>query len=166
MSTIYEQDYFTWTQEQAAYLHQGRFDLLDLEHLAEEVADLGKSEQRELAHRLAVLIGHLLKLQVQVDRTRTNEKSWRSTVRAQRDQLSKLLRQNPGLKNPTHLADMLDTGWQDGRDLAIRETGLDPDLFPEDNPYHLDQLLDPDTLGLNLTEPHQRTKGLAGLARQ
>lgn len=144
MPTTYEQDFFTWTQEQAAFLAQGHVEMLDLEHLAEEVADMGKSEQRELASRLAVLMGHLLKLQVQTDRTRTNEKSWRNTIKTQRDQLSKLLRQNPGLKNPIHLDDAVDTGWRDGLDLAIRETGLDPDLFPNDNPYHLEQLLDPD----------------------
>jgi hypothetical protein len=56
MSTAYHEDFFTWTQEQAAYLKQGRFDLLDLEHLAEEVIDMGKSEQRELAHRLRSFI--------------------------------------------------------------------------------------------------------------
>ncbi|MBK1704297.1 DUF29 family protein [Halochromatium glycolicum] len=44
MSTGYEEDFFTWTQEQATYLRQGRLDLLDLEHLAEEVGDMGKSE--------------------------------------------------------------------------------------------------------------------------
>jgi hypothetical protein len=75
MSTAYHEDFFTWTQEQAAYLKQGRFDLLDLEHLAEEVIDMGKSEQRELAHRFTILIGHLLKLQIQTDRTPTNEKA-------------------------------------------------------------------------------------------
>lgn len=144
MSTSYEQDFFTWTQEQAVYLKEGRFDLLDLEHLAEEVADMGKSEQRELAHRLAVLIAHLLKLQVQLDRTPTNEKSWRNTVKAQRRSLSRHLDQNPGLKNPVQMVKALETGWDDGRDLAIRETGLDPDLFPNDNPYRLEQLLDPD----------------------
>lgn len=38
----------------------------------------------------------------------------------------------------------LETTWGDGRDLAIRETGLDPDLFPEDNPFSAEHLLDPD----------------------
>jgi hypothetical protein len=143
MSTAYDQDFFTWTQEQAAYLKQGRFERLDLEHLADEVADMGKSEQRELAHRLAVLIGHLLKLQIQVNRTRTNEKSWRNTIETQRRSLARHLEQNPGLKNPAQMAKALESGWDDGRDLAIRETGLDPDLFPVDNPYRVEQLLDP-----------------------
>ncbi len=52
--------------------------------MAEEIEDMGKSERREFANRLAVLIGHLLKLQYQIDRTRTNEKSWKNTINTQR----------------------------------------------------------------------------------
>lgn len=141
-TTAYEQDFFTWTQEQAAFLAQGRVEMLDLKHLAEEVADMGKSEQRELSHRLAVLIGHVLKLQVQLNRTPTNEKSWRTTITTQRRALRRHLRQNPGLKNPIQMTQALESAWDDGLDLAIRETGLDPDLFPENNPYTLEQLFD------------------------
>jgi len=62
MQTIrYEQDVVAWANEQARLLRAKRFDLLDLEHLAEEIEDVGKSEQRELANRMAVLLGHLLK---------------------------------------------------------------------------------------------------------
>ena len=45
------------TNEQAALLRAGKLDQLDLEHIAEEIEDVGKSEQRELAHRMAVLGG-------------------------------------------------------------------------------------------------------------
>ncbi|NEX19013.1 DUF29 domain-containing protein [Thiorhodococcus mannitoliphagus] len=144
MTTTYEQDFFTWTQEQATYLKQGRLELLDLEHLAEEVADMGRSERRELASRLAVIITHLLKLQVQTQRTSANEKSWRRSIIEQRRAVSSHLSENAGLKNPLQSASAFDTAWVDGLSVALRETGLDPDLFPEDNPYRLEQLLDPD----------------------
>ncbi|AFL74048.1 hypothetical protein [Thiocystis violascens] len=41
----------------------------------------------------------------------------------------------------------LASAWDDGRDLAIRETGLDPDpdRFPEDILYRLEQSFDPDS---------------------
>jgi len=42
-------------------LLHGQFHLLDLEHIAEEIEDVGKSEQRELATRMAILGCHLLK---------------------------------------------------------------------------------------------------------
>ncbi|HMU88364.1 MAG TPA: DUF29 family protein [Agitococcus sp.] len=48
MSVAYEKDIVAWANEQASFIRAGRFDLLDLEHIAEEIVDVGKSEQREL----------------------------------------------------------------------------------------------------------------------
>ena len=56
---IYDEDIIAWSREQARQLRAGRFDLLDIEHLAEEIEDVGRSEQRELASRMAVLLAHL-----------------------------------------------------------------------------------------------------------
>lgn len=55
----YDQDVIAWANEQARLLRAGQFDRLDIEHLAEEIEDVGKSEQRELASRMAVLLAHL-----------------------------------------------------------------------------------------------------------
>lgn len=140
--TTYDDDFYTWTQETAALLRSGRFECIDMAHLAEAVEDMGKSEIREYVSRLAVIIGHLLKLIVQVERTPSNEKSWSVTVKAQRRQLASHLSENPGLKNPVIMNKALTNGWDDGFVLAIRETGLDPDLFPEACPFTMEQLLD------------------------
>ena len=51
MSTAYKTDVIAWANEQAAFIRAGRFDLLDLENIAEEIEDVGKSEQRELESR-------------------------------------------------------------------------------------------------------------------
>lgn len=142
--TAYEADYYTWTQEQARFLAERQFERLDIAHLAEEVADMGRPETREFASRLAVIVAHLLKLSVQTDRTPSNERSWQTSVATQRDSLARLLTRNPGLKYPAIFEDVLADAWGDGRLLAIRDTGLDPLLFPETNPFTLDQLLDPD----------------------
>jgi hypothetical protein len=50
----YEDDVVAWANEQARLLRAGRFDLLDIQHIAEEIEDVGKSEQRELATRADV----------------------------------------------------------------------------------------------------------------
>lgn len=42
----YEHDINAWANEQARLLRAGRFDLLDVEHIAGEIEDVGKSEQR------------------------------------------------------------------------------------------------------------------------
>ena len=60
MSTTYETDIVAWANEQAALLRAGKLSQLDIEHIADEVEDVGKSEQRELASRLAILLAHLL----------------------------------------------------------------------------------------------------------
>jgi len=49
VKTSYETDVVVWANEQAALLRSGRFDQLDLTHIAEEIEDVGKSEQRKLA---------------------------------------------------------------------------------------------------------------------
>lgn len=97
MSTIsYESDIVAWANEQARLLRNKQFDLLDIEHLAEEIADVGKSEQRELANRMAMLLCHLIKWQYQLARQGT---SWQLTIKTQRERIKRRLRQTPSLKN-------------------------------------------------------------------
>ena len=63
MGIAYEKDIVAWANEQASFIRAGRFELLDLEHIAEEIEDVGKSEQRELENRMAILWVHLNKRQ-------------------------------------------------------------------------------------------------------
>ena len=81
MGIAYEKDIVAWANEQASFIRAGRFDLLDIEHLAEEIEDVGKSEQRELASRMALLLSHLLKWQFQSGRRGA---SWQRTIKEQR----------------------------------------------------------------------------------
>jgi len=53
----YDNDVMAWANEQARLLRAGCLDALDIEHIADEIEDVGKSEQRELASRMAVLAG-------------------------------------------------------------------------------------------------------------
>ncbi|WP_408529742.1 DUF29 family protein [Paraburkholderia nemoris] len=40
--TFCDEDVFAWAVEQARFLREGRFDLLDIEHIADEIEDVGK----------------------------------------------------------------------------------------------------------------------------
>ena len=62
-SDLYEQDFYVWAREQATLLRAGRYDELDLEHLTEEVEDLGGSFYRSVRSRVRTIIEHLLKLE-------------------------------------------------------------------------------------------------------
>lgn len=44
MTALYQQDILAWARQQATLLRAGRFSELDIEHLAEEIEDVGKSE--------------------------------------------------------------------------------------------------------------------------
>lgn len=103
---------------------------------------MGKSNIRELQNRLTILLGHLLKWHFQVTRTPMNEESWRLTIEEQRDRLRNHLCDNPGLKNPEIIDTAYGRAWRDGRRLALRETQLDAEAFPTDNPYTVEQALD------------------------
>lgn len=75
--TRYETDVVAWSNEQAELLRSGKFSEIDGKNIAEEIADVGKSEQRELASRMAVLIAHLLKWKYQPERRGS---SWEKTI--------------------------------------------------------------------------------------
>jgi hypothetical protein len=56
----YDEDVYAWVFEQARFLREGRFDLLDVEHLADEIESVAKEEVRELIERMSVLLSRLL----------------------------------------------------------------------------------------------------------
>jgi Domain of unknown function DUF29 len=57
----YDTDFYTWTQTQAAALRAKNWAALDLEHLAEEIESLGRSERYAIESQLERLLLHLLK---------------------------------------------------------------------------------------------------------
>ncbi|MDO4233034.1 MAG: DUF29 domain-containing protein, partial [Lautropia sp.] len=136
------QDIVAWANQQAAYIREGRFELLDLEHIADEIEDVGKSEQRELISRMAVLLAHLLKWQYQPGRRGA---SWQVTIKNQRDSIERRLRKTPSLKTVLVDTDWWADAWGDAIELADRETGL-ANQFPESCPWSIDQIMDKDWL--------------------
>ena len=55
---------------------------------------MGKSQHRELSSRLEILLMHLLKCLSQPTMTSS---SWLGTIREQRSEINRLLKQSPGL---------------------------------------------------------------------
>jgi hypothetical protein len=120
----HDSDFYTWTQEQAALLRQGRWNEADIVSLIEELNSIGASEKWELENRLAVLIAHLLKWKHQPKR-RGN--SWRFTIEAQRQDARDVLSDNPGFK--PIVAEALMRAYRKGKALAVTETRLAPKNF-------------------------------------
>ena len=141
-ANIYDRDFAEWTARNATLLRQRRFDEADVEHVAEEIEDMGKRDRREVSNRLKVLIAHLLKWATQPDRR--DGSTWSATIGEQRSELDEIFEQSPSLRG---YADQ-DMARIYGRavKLAARETGLEPSVFPQEFPYTLDRLLDLDYL--------------------
>lgn len=137
MSTTYETDIVAWANEQAALLRAGKLSQLDIEHIADEVEDVGKSEQRELASRMAILLAHLLKWQFQ---SAARGVSWRVTIKVQREAVARRLEKTPSLRRSLENADWIQDVWSDAVEQATRETGLGG--FPETCPWTADRIVD------------------------
>jgi hypothetical protein len=63
--TLYDEDFYAWTQQQAALLRRlpPAGNELDLEHIAEEIEDLGRSDLRAARSPCQHIIEHFLKLE-------------------------------------------------------------------------------------------------------
>jgi hypothetical protein len=135
--SLYESDFYAWTIEQASLLRKHQWSQLDLLNLIEEIESLGKQQRQELRNRLSVLIGHLLKWEYQSQR---RSRSWLATIRVQRRDTLRLLKENPSLKS--YLEDVVSEAYENGRDLAMGETDLPEQTFPKKCPYSLTEILD------------------------
>ena len=135
-TSLYQQDFYGWTQWQGQSLAQQEVSELDWQNLKEEIQALGRQEYRELVSRLTVLLGHLLKWQYQSEK---RSRSWFLTIREQRRAINRHLLRNPSLKS--RIVEALEDGFEAGVDLALRETDLPLRIFPENCPYEFEELI-------------------------
>lgn len=128
----YDRDISAWASEQARLLRAKRFDLLDVEHIADEIDAVGKSEQRELASGMAALFSNLLQWAHQKnDRGASREKA----ITAQRKEIAYVLDGAPSLMSKLQEPRWLDMVWTRAVAQAVSETGLD--CFPEECPWSI-----------------------------
>lgn len=136
MKTSYDNDVVAWAKEQAALLRAGNLKEIDVLNIAEEIEDVGKSVQHELASRLAVLLAHLLKWKFQ---QRLHGNSWKRTIREQRRGIVRCLRSSPSLKHTLSNRAWLDGVWSEATQQAEQQTRL---TFPDAWIWSFSQVMD------------------------
>jgi hypothetical protein len=109
---------------------------IDALKLVEGIESMGRRDRHELASRLTILVAHLLKWQAQPERRST---SWSATIREQRRQIARKLRDAPSLR-PV-LDDLLPRIYADARDNAAAETGISEARFPPNCALTPDEVL-------------------------
>lgn len=93
---LYDDDFFEWTRRNADLLRQGHLAEADLEHIAEEIEDMGKRDQRAAINHTVVLLIHLLKWKFQPER---RSDSWTESIVRERLYLESLFDQSASLRN-------------------------------------------------------------------
>jgi len=138
-SGLYVQDLYAWSKAQVDLLRAGRFAELDLEHVIEEIEDVGGALKRSVRNRIRTIIEHLLKLEHSP--AKEPRAGWRATVRTQRVRLRDVLTPTLRREVASELAEL----YGDARGLAdgtLRDHGehAAADALPETCPYSLDQI--------------------------
>jgi hypothetical protein len=97
-SALYDQDFFLWTQQQAAALRRAKDSNLplDWENLAEEIESLGKSDRRQLRSDIRRILRHLFKLEA--SSASEPRAGWRSSINEGRVEIEDVLRDSPSLR--------------------------------------------------------------------
>jgi hypothetical protein len=139
----YDDDFFAWTQHQAAVLREIAVadNRLDRENVAEEIESLGRDQRDAVRSQVHRIIEHLLKLQYSP--AAQPRLGWmRSIADARRilgDKLSATLRRDI----EAHLVELYDDARYQA-ELALQEYGEveAAKRFPPECPYTLDKILE------------------------
>ena len=140
-ANLHETDLYAWTRQQLQLLKSGQLSALDVSNLIDEVDDIGGSIRNQLESRLEVLLMHLLKSQYQPN---FRGRSWQLTIKEQRRKIERLIRKNPSLQHTLDLA--LADAYGDAIIVAAKETGMAENIFPEECPYSIQQIIYSDYL--------------------
>lgn len=150
--TVYEEDFYSWTRQQADALRRAaelRVNLpIDWELVAEEIESMGPEQAFALESALTRALEHLLKQEFSpATDPRTG---WQDEVLNHRLEVEKRLRWNAGPKS--QLPALFAEAWTDARRLAVRKLardGLTDADLPAGCPYTMDQVRDPDWWPVN-----------------
>jgi len=136
MKTLYETDIVLWLEEQVKLLRDRKFEELDMDHLLEEIEDLGN--QRDTIERLwALTMMHMLKWKYQPDR-RCN--SWKSSIKGHAKHAARRFFKTP--TNKRHVEEFFQDAYEEAKLEAANETFLDLSSFPIECEWSYQQLLD------------------------
>lgn len=136
MNTLYDQDFYLWTQKMSELIKNRQFDAVDWENIVEEIETLGRSEKRAVKSHLVILLLHLLKWQYQPE---YRCRSWSASTNNARRQLQKLLKENPSLATD-FLVESVPVAYEEAREKASEETTIYLENFPIECPYSIEEI--------------------------
>ncbi len=107
--TLYDHDFALWLEETANQLKMRDINNLDWDNLVEEIEALGIAQKHEVESRLKTILAHILK-RFYISLPDCHQ-GWQVTIRTQRNDLQRLLKKSPSLRN--HLVAEFDSLYQE-----------------------------------------------------
>ncbi|MBX0312030.1 MAG: DUF29 domain-containing protein [Sulfurihydrogenibium sp.] len=153
LKKLYDKDFVLWVEENLKLLKDKQFDLVDWEHLLEEIEDMGNRHLDSVVSFMAVILEHLYKW----ENFRENEKmgnSWIRSINNGRIEILRLFDRYPSLRAKSY--NEIEYAWKDAVrrlvkwfedpeniPLAKKYFGRLPTEkdFPEKCPYTFEQIL-------------------------
>jgi Domain of unknown function DUF29 len=132
----YENDFYSWSLDQARLLREGQWAQIDRENVAEEIESLGREQFNKLESAYRVLLMHMLKWEHQPKR---RSRSWILSIKEQRMEINDILSDNPGLRS--RIPEAIDRAYRKAILAAAKETKLDESAFPPHLVYSFDDIM-------------------------
>ncbi len=142
MGTAYEEDVIAWSAEQASLLRSGQLTLVDIEHIAEEIEDMGSEKKFALQSLFTKIIVHLFMLEFSPATDPRNK--WIGEIANFRTDAIARIDDTPSLK---HFADgLFEKSWKyAGKEVKARFSTYNESAdVPDECPYTMDQVLNMD----------------------
>ena len=153
LKQLYNKDFYQWIMENVELLKNKEFDLVDLEHVIEELESMGRSELRSVISFMTVILEHLYKYE-HFRESETMGDSWIDSIDNSRIELEWLFNDSPSLKRKA--LEEIDIAWKDAVRILVRwfEKPINERLakkyfgklpteknFPKKCPYTFDHIL-------------------------
>jgi Domain of unknown function DUF29 len=143
LQNLYDRDYVRWLDLTVENLRQRNLINLDWEHLIEEIEALGNEQRRKVESYLKQLLIHLLLYKYWEQERSYCDRGWENEIDNFRDELEFLLRSKT-LYN--YCSQQVSQVYIKARKQAIKKSNLAPEIFPEQCPFKLEEILNSDYL--------------------
>ena len=139
-ASLYDTDIYLWTQEQSALIQERRWSEVDIDLVAEEIADLGREIKNGSFSFIRRILEHLLKLAFSTHEMAKDH--WQSEIAHFRvelkDKLTKSIQNQVDMNKLYKQAVRLAIASRKGRETGFAEK------LPIECPWTLEQVLDDD----------------------
>ena len=137
IGAAYEHDVIAWSAEQASLLRSGKLSLVDIEHIAEEIEDIGSEKKFALQSLITKITVRLFMLEF--SHATDPRKGWIDELANFRSEALARIDDTPSLKSFAN--DLFAKGWKcANREVKARFAAFnEKSEVPDDCPYTMDQ---------------------------